>query len=125
MPTQVHLVDRFGDNGMISVVVVDEATWEIDTWLMSGRVLGRRMEEAVLDQIVRAAHAASATAWTGQYIPRAKNKMVADHYPRLGFVHVSGEPGGETVWRLDLDDYSAPDLPMRTVSLIAESALAD
>ena len=93
---------------MISVFVVDAAMWEIDTWLMSCRVLGRRMEVAVLDQIVRAARAARATALTGRYIPSVKNKMVADHYPRHGFVYVSGESFGETVWRLDLDDYPRP-----------------
>ena len=117
---QVRLTDRFGDNGMISVIVVDRQTWEIDTWLMSCRVLGRRMEEAVLAQIAAAARAVGATALTGRYIPSAKNKMVADHYPRLGFVAVddaaamkTGGTGGETVWRLDLDAYAAPDLPMR------------
>ena len=116
---QVRLTDRFGDNGMISVVIVDARTWEIDTWLMSCRVLGRRMEEAVLDQIVQAAQAGGATMLTGRYIPSVKNKMVADHYGRLGFVHIGGEPGGETAWRLDLAGYTAPDLPMRVESTVA------
>ena len=116
---QVRLTDRFGDNGMISVVIVDAGTWKIDTWLMSCRVLGRRMEEVVLDQVVRAARAGGATALTGRYIPSVKNKMVADHYPRLGFALVDGEPGGETVWRLDLAAYAAPDLPMRIDSTVA------
>jgi FkbH-like protein len=116
---QVRLVDRFGDNGMISVVIVDRGTWEIDTWLMSCRVLGRRMEEAVLAQIAGAAQRGGATALTGRYIPSVKNKMVADHYARLGFVHTGGEAGGETTWRLDLADYVAPDLPMRIDSLLA------
>lgn len=115
---QVRLADRFGDNGMISVVIVDRATWAIDTWLMSCRVLGRRMEEAVLDQIVTAARAHGAVGLTGRYIPSAKNKMVAGHYARLGFVPVA-DTGGETEWRLDLDTYVAPDLPMRIDSHVA------
>ena len=47
---QVRLADRFGDNGMISVVICRdrEDIWEVDTWIMSCRVLGRRVEEAVL-----------------------------------------------------------------------------
>ncbi|MGI4878245.1 MAG: HAD-IIIC family phosphatase [Janthinobacterium lividum] len=112
---QVRLVDRFGDNGMISVIIVDRATWEIDTWLMSCRVLGRRMEEAVLDQIVRAARVGGASVLTGRYIPSAKNRMVADHYARLGFAPADGADGsgGETLWRLDLDAYVSPALPMR------------
>lgn len=115
---QVRLVDRFGDNGMISVIVVDRATWEIDTWLMSCRVLGRRMEEAVLGQIALAARAAGAATLTGRYIPSAKNRMVAEHYPRLGFAAAGGVAGGETLWRLDLSAYAAPDLPMRIDSTV-------
>ena len=118
---QVRLADRFGDNGMISVIVVDRATWEIDTWLMSCRVLGRWMEEAALAQIAAAARAGGATALTGRYIPSVKNKMVADHYAKLGFARVNGDDsgdagGGETIWRLDLADYVAPDLPMLIVN---------
>ena len=115
---QVRLVDRFGDNGMISVIVVDRATWEIDTWLMSCRVLGRRMEEAVLAQIAAAARAGGAMALTGRYIPSAKNKMVAEHYAKLGFEQVADGGDGETLWRLDLDRYAAPDLPMRIIAAV-------
>ena len=42
---QVRLADIFGDNGMISVVICrpgEAGVWEIDTWLMSCRVLGRK-----------------------------------------------------------------------------------
>ncbi|MFZ4746166.1 MAG: HAD-IIIC family phosphatase [Sphingomonas sp.] len=110
---QVRLVDRFGDNGMISVIIVDRATWEIDTWLMSCRVLGRRLEECVLAQIAGAARAAGATALTGRYIPSAKNAMVADHYAKLGFEAAGADDSGATLWRLALKDYTAPDVPIR------------
>jgi FkbH-like protein len=115
---QVRLDDRFGANGMISVIIVDCEAWEIDTWLMSCRVLGRRVEEAVLAQLADAARRAGAPALTGRYIPSAKNAMVADHYARLGFEQVEASPDGETVWRLDLAAYAAPDLPIRIESLI-------
>jgi len=52
---QVRLIDAFGDNGMIGVVIcrpLSEADWEIDTWLMSCRVLGRRVEHMVLREIL-------------------------------------------------------------------------
>ncbi len=110
---QVRLVDRFGDNGMISVIIVDRESWEIDTWLMSCRVLGRRMEDAVLAEIMAAAREAGAEYVTGRHIPSAKNAMVADHYAKLGFSRIDGETGGETVWRLAVADYTAPDLPMQ------------
>lgn len=113
---QFRLADRFGDNGMIAVVILrpaGEATLEIDTWLMSCRVLGRRMEEATLAHIVAAARSRGASALLGRYLPTAKNGMVADHYDKLGFTLVERGEDGSSLWRLALADYSAPDLPMR------------
>ncbi len=112
---QIRLTDRFGDNGIISVIVADKGreAWEIDTWLMSCRVLGRRVENAVLAHLAAAALADGAKALVGRYIPSPKNKMVADHYAKLGFELVETGAGGETTWRLDLNNFAAPNLPMR------------
>ena len=75
---QIRLADRFGDNGMISVVIFDkgEEEWSCDTWLMSCRVLGRRVEELVLLTVVEAAAEADATRIKGTYIPSNKNVLV-------------------------------------------------
>jgi FkbH-like protein len=114
---QVRLVDRFGDNGIIGVTIADKRgkAWEIDTWLMSCRVLGRRVPEAVLAHLAAAARSEGAARLIGRYIPSAKNRMVADHYGKLGFTAISGGSEGETMWALDLAGYEAPDLPMRIV----------
>ena len=116
---QVRLTDRFGDNGMISVAIFDKRgdVWACDTWLMSCRVLGRRVEEAVLREVAAAAQAEGATALTGDYIPSAKNAMVAGHFGKLGFVKAAEAPDGRTAWRLDLADYAPPELPMRIRAL--------
>lgn len=110
---QIQLVDRFGNNGMISVIIADKAadTWTIDTWLMSCRVLGRRVEHAVLANLVTAARQAGAQSLIGHYVPTLKNKMVADHYGKLGFREVANSDDFIT-WRLDLDDYVELKLPM-------------
>ena len=110
---QIRLADRFGDNGMISVVIADAAddVWTIDTWLMSCRVLGRGVEAAVLRHLVAAARAAGAKALRGVYIPSGKNQMVSDHYRKLGFQETASD-GAATHWRLDLDAYVAPSPPM-------------
>ena len=113
---QFRLVDRFGDNGMIAVVILrptDPQTLEIDIWLMSCRVLGRRMEEATLFHIIAAGRRLGATVITGTYLPTAKNRMVADHYGKLGFTLVAAGEDGSSRWRLDLADYVPPALPMR------------
>jgi FkbH-like protein len=123
---QIRLADRFGDNGMICVVIcrpaVDNA-WEIDTWLMSCRVLGRRVEQMVLREILMQARARGASRLVGRYIPTARNGMVKDHYERLGFSQAGAE-GAETLWSLDAGhDVAAP--PMRLVRIGAlNSAVA-
>lgn len=110
----VRLVDRFGDNGIISVIIADRAgsDWAIDTWLMSCRVLGRRVEDAVLAHLAAAARADGAKRLIGRYIPSAKNRMVEGHYAKLGFALIEDLGGEGSVWALDIDDYAAPDLPM-------------
>jgi FkbH-like protein len=113
---QVRLTDRFGDSGMISVIIFrkDGARWVNDTWLMSCRVLGRRVEEAILAEVARAARAEGATELVGEYIPSPKNKMVEKHYQKLGF-SLAGEADGVTTWTLDLGGYEEPDLPVTIV----------
>jgi len=122
MTLQMRLVDRFGDNGMIAVVICTPAgeDWLIDTWLMSCRVLNRRVEEATLNQVAAAARAAGARALIGLYLPTDRNGMVKDHYARLGFKSVS-ESAQESRWRLDLNDYTPFDVPIE----IVESSAAD
>jgi FkbH-like protein len=113
---QSRLADRFGDNGLIEVVIarpgpnVPETLW-IDTWLMSCRVLGRGVEQATLEVLARQATARGATALIGEYIPTAKNGLVAQHYPGLGFARIPAPRDateGATYWRLDIDAYRPP-----------------
>jgi FkbH-like protein len=112
---QVRLEDRFGDNGIISIVIVGKTgmEWDIETWLMSCRVLGRRVENAVLNTIAGYARSQGAGALTGSYIPSAKNQMVQDHYKKLSFTLTEKSESGATRWRLDLAEYNEPELPMR------------
>jgi FkbH-like protein len=114
---QVRLADRFGDNGMISVIIFDKAPteWSCDTWLMSCRVLGRRVEELVLGTVAEGARSAGAKRLTGTYIPTKKNGLVVEHFAKLGFSKTGDLPDGGTSWALDLADYVAPELPMQIV----------
>ena len=83
----VRLKDRFGDHGLISIIIgrVRSPELEIDTWLMSCRVLKRQVEETVLNELVRFAQVKGCTRLAGVYIATPKNEMVRDFYPRLGF----------------------------------------
>ena len=109
---QVRLTDRFGDNGMISVVICrqdEPQVWTVDTWLMSCRVLGRGVENAVLAEIVRQAQARGVSSLIGEYLPTDRNGMVRDHYQKLGFAAVSQDEDGRSLWRLTTD--RIPDFP--------------
>ncbi len=119
---QIRLADTFGDNGMISVVILrkqDSAehadAWEIDTWLMSCRVLGRRVERAVLNELVQAVAARGAKQITGLFLPTERNDIVRDHYRKLGFELVSTAQDGTTRWSLSVAGYQAEAVPMQIV----------
>jgi FkbH-like protein len=115
---QVRLADIFGDNGMISVVICrpdGAGVWTIDTWLMSCRVLGRKVEHMVLREILGHARAAGIHTLTGAYIPTERNKLVVDHYKKLGFTQTS-EESGLTRWELAVEGTEPEIAPMKVVS---------
>jgi predicted enzyme involved in methoxymalonyl-ACP biosynthesis len=111
----------FGDNGMISVIVCRPASagdvWEIDTWLMSCRVLGRKVEFMVLREILEHARHAGIRKLLGVYIPSERNRLVRDHYEKLGFISVSEEPSGVTRWELEVASAQPQEAAMKVVSL--------
>ena len=101
-----RLIDKFGDNGLVTVVVGEirgDALYII-LWLMSCRVLKRGLENAMLDSIVSEAKAHGVRELIGLYIPTAKNAMVENMYKDMGFSHWKREDE-ETYWRLRLSDY--------------------
>ena len=102
---QVRLADNFGDNGMISVVIcrpTGQGAWEFDTWLMSCRVLGRRVENMVLQEVLFHCKSAGIHKLVGKYVPTERNQLAEAHYQKLGFTEISREPNGTTVWELDV-----------------------
>ena len=85
------LKDKFGDHGLISVVVLEkqpEDTLFISEWLMSCRVLKRGMEEFIVDKILSVAAQQGVRRVVGEYIPTPKNAMVKDLYEQLGFARL-------------------------------------
>jgi FkbH-like protein len=116
---QVRLVDTFGDNGMISVIICrqDAGVWQIDTWLMSCRVLGRRVEQAVLQELLIHARSLGISRIIGTYRPTERNRLVEDHYSKLGFTECERLADGSTVWSLEVADYTDVSLPMKVVRI--------
>ena len=100
------LEDKFGDNGLIAVVIMrklDKETLFVDTWFMSCRVLKRGMENFTLNTMVERAKSAGYKRIVGEYIPTAKNKMVEDHYNSLGFRKIEGVETAQ--YELDVKTY--------------------
>ena len=97
-----RLRDRFADNGLIGVIIgrvlQDKAALEIDTWVMSCRVLGRGIEEFMCGAMMDAALSRGLHRMVGSYLPTAKNGLVKDLYARLGFESRPEGEGGQTNW---------------------------
>ena len=106
IPLYGRLSDKFGDNGVVSVVIghKDNDTLHIDLWIMSCRVLKREMEFAMLDRVVEEARAQGIRKIVGYYYPTAKNGMVKELFGAFGFAKAS-ENDGNTVWELDISGY--------------------
>ena len=97
------LEDKFGDNGVVSVVIgrieeKEEKELHINLWLMSCRVLKRDMEYAMMDQLVEVCMKRGISYIYGYYCPTTKNGMVRNFYQLQGFEKVE-EQDGNTVWR--------------------------
>lgn len=94
------LQDRFGDNGLVSVLMARMAgdAVEIPVWVMSCRVFNRELEYAMFDILVEECVRRGISEIRGFYIPSQKNGVVADLYARLGFGLVPEESGEKQTW---------------------------
>lgn len=136
------LEDRFGDNGVVSVVIgrrggmedaaayrqgggavqslgasADGSVLHIELWLMSCRVLKRDMEYAMMDSVVEACQACGIGTIMGYYYPTAKNAMVKDFYKAMGFEKTEETDTDVTIWRYVIPaDYTPKNTVIAVVS---------
>lgn len=111
---QVRLKDRFGDNGMISAIMCrpEGDAWDIETWVMSCRVLGRRVEAAVLNALIEQARKAEVRVLRGVFIASGRNDMVRDHYLKLGFRPVE-QTADQSSWEIEVATFEPLPVPIR------------
>jgi FkbH-like protein len=103
--------DRFGDHGLVASALVQRAgeAWIIENFVMSCRVIGYGVEDALLGQVGADAWDDHARWLLGEFMTTAKNVPARDFYPRNGFVRDAD--GGEVErWRRDLAG-GPPPLP--------------
>lgn len=103
------LGDKFGDNGVVSIVIgridgINSDELHMELWLMSCRVLKRDMEFAMMDELVDKARGAGIKKLIGYYYPTAKNAMVKDFYGLQGFTKISEDSEGNTIWEFEITD---------------------
>ena len=98
------LEDKFGDNGVVSVVIGEKEgkTLHIRLWLMSCRVLKRDMEFAMMDTLVDACKEQDIDTIYGYYYPTAKNAMVKEFYAGQGFDKSEEDEQGNTTWKYEI-----------------------
>lgn len=99
----IRVRDRFGDNGLTGVAItrLHDGICEIDTLLMSCRVIGRTLETAFLSFLVQFARSHGAQQLQGWFLPTRKNAPARNFYPSHGFA-TAGNDGDATLWTLDL-----------------------
>jgi len=105
----VGVKDRFGDNGIVGVLITrtEDDVCEIDTFLLSCRVIGRTIETAMLGFLTDAGKARGASLLQGWFIPTKKNAPVKDLYESHKFRPVASE-NGATLWSLNLGEANIP-----------------
>ncbi len=105
---QFRLLDKFGDNGMIAILIARAAhgdEMEIDCWLMSCRVFGRQVEYAAMNVLAQEAILRGARRLVGEYLPTAKNAIVENLYPAMGFVEMPASIPGRRRFSLELNSF--------------------
>ena len=102
------LVDKFGDNGIVTVVAGRQQgdVLDLTLWLMSCRVLKRGMEDAMMATVVAEAAARGVKTIVGHYYPTAKNAMVREFYAQYDFAKTAEDADGNTEWTLDVAAYT-------------------
>lgn len=99
-----RLKDKFGDNGLVSIMIgeIKDKTLDVILWLMSCRVLRRGMEQAMFDELVRRAQASNIHKFRASYLKTNKNSMVAELLPTFGFDLVNKNENGDSSWQLEI-----------------------
>ncbi len=104
----IQIKDKFGDFGLIlvSILRIDKVgdQMEIDSFLMSCRVLQRGVEKLAMNEIIGYARTCGLKRLIGRYIPTAKNVMVKSFYESFGFHLVEECSQGHAIWALDIND---------------------
>jgi FkbH-like protein len=94
--------DRFGAEGIVGLAIVDLVEGRIDTFLMSCRVIGRKVENRIIDKAGELIAEAGRTKMIGEYVPTRKNGLVSHFYEDQGFTLTQEFPDGRRLYERSL-----------------------
>ena len=107
----IRVTDKFGDNGITGLAIIsikDAISWQIETFLLSCRIIGRKAEEVLLAYLINEAKAHNAKFVYGYFVESKKNSLVKDFYSINGFEKIDST-AQESTWRFDTkNDYKCP-----------------
>ena len=109
----LRLKDQFGDLGLVCVGIIrkiDKKCWEIDTLLMSCRVMGRKAEEAFISFMAEIVMSRGGMYLKGLYLPTPRNHIVKDLYPSMGFSEIEDDGLEGRAYLLNLEE-GMPEWP--------------
>ena len=98
----ISVADRFGDNGITGCIMVNGN--EIDTFLLSCRILGKGIEKAFIKIILLLLKGAGVETIKAEYIPTAKNAQVKDFYEKCGYICTNEDADGKKAYVLYMKD---------------------
>jgi len=105
----INVSDKYGDSGITGLSILDIDNYEIDTLLLSCRILGRNIEYKFIDIIVNIAQNKGVTKLNSEYIKTTKNQQVADFYEKCEFIK-TGEVNGNSKYSLHFNNYKRKDI---------------
>ena len=111
--------DDFGEYGITGLVIATDNNnqWEIDTFLLSCRILGKRIEKEFFSRVLNLLKNSKQQKVTARYLPTQKNEQVKDFYEQFGFTKVSSIHS-EDVWECDLNDFEHKPIEFINVAVI-------
>jgi FkbH-like protein len=121
MGITLRLEDRFSDHGLVAVILAvpfspsDRRALRIDTFLMSCRVIGRKVENVLIDALLRRAAEMGYPRVVGEFLPTEKNQVVSDLYQRLGFSGIGASEQGGTFYEVVLPTKCPLTTPVETI----------
>jgi FkbH-like protein len=118
----LHLSDRFGDHGLVSVLVARcrAPVCELENWVMSCRVFKRGAETLLFAEAARELQSRGLRSVLGTLIPTERNGYVKELFPSLGFTHVATNSEGVETWQFDLTTAAATTAKPSPIRLTAK-----